>query len=84
MRPYFSIILGKKYFNKKKSTIVLLIFVNLEAVSLQQMPPGASVSRVTRIYDRVTNKMMEEMKQELKNMIDKTEVELKEKYIKVT
>ena len=48
------------------------------------MPPGASVSRVTRIYDRVTNKMMEEMKQELKNMIDKTEVELKEKYIKVT
>merc|ERR1711973_184322 len=55
-----------------------------EAVSLQQLPPGASVSRVTRIYDRVTNKMMEEMKQELKNMIDKTEVELKEKYIKVT
>ena len=61
-----------------------VIYLNLETVSLQQLPPGASVSRVTRIYDRVTNKMMEEMKLELKNMIDKTEVELKEKYIKIS
>ena len=73
-------LIKRKYVVKIPSVICL----NLETVSLQQLPPGASVSRVTRIYDRVTNKMMEEMKLELKNMIDKTEVELKEKYIKIS
>ena len=48
------------------------------------IPIGASLSRVTKIYDRVTNSMMEEMKTELKTMIDKTETELKEKYIKTS
>jgi len=52
----------------------------IEPINIE-IPIGASVSRVTQFYEKITTSMMEEMKTEMENLIEKSENELKEAYL---
>ncbi len=59
---------------------VELFFLEIEPIEIE-IPIGASVSRVAQFYEKITASMMEEIKTEMENLIEKSENELKEAYL---
>lgn len=67
-------------FSRDISTDLANLFLEVEPIDIE-IPIGASVSRVTQFYEKITASMMEEMKTEMENLIEKSENELKEAYL---
>ena len=67
-------------FQEISRQIPSIFFSEIEPIDIE-IPIGASVSRVAQFYEKITASMMEEMKTEMENLIEKSENELKEAYL---
>ena len=67
-------------FQEISRQISSIFFSEIEPIDIE-IPIGASVSRVAQFYEKITASMMEEMKTEMENLIEKSENELKEAYL---